>query len=44
MARELLYETVIEPGTGRALEVLRGQVPRIGQPEDGRQCAEGVVG
>ncbi len=40
MARELLYETVIEPGTGKALEVLRGQVLRIEQLEDGGQCAD----
>lgn len=40
MARELLYETVIEPGTGKALEVLRGQVLRIEQLEDGGQCCD----
>jgi uncharacterized protein YcgI (DUF1989 family) len=38
--RELLHETVIEPGTGKALEVLRGQVLRIEQVEDGGQCAD----
>jgi uncharacterized protein YcgI (DUF1989 family) len=40
MSRELLYETVIQPGTGKALEVLRGQVLRIEQVEDGGQCAD----
>ncbi|MCU1614552.1 MAG: hypothetical protein JWO98_2092 [Frankiales bacterium] len=38
--RQLLYETVIQPGTGKALEVLRGQVLRIEQTEDGGQCAD----
>jgi uncharacterized protein YcgI (DUF1989 family) len=38
--RELLFETVIEPGTGKALEVLRGQVLRIEQVGGGGQCAD----
>ncbi len=37
--RELLHEVVIEPGTGKALELLRGQVLRIEQIE-GAQCAD----
>jgi uncharacterized protein YcgI (DUF1989 family) len=38
-ARELLASLVIEPGTGKALEVLKGQVLRISQVEGG-QCAD----
>jgi uncharacterized protein YcgI (DUF1989 family) len=37
--RELLSTLVIEPGTGKALEVLKGQVIRIAQVEGG-QCAD----
>jgi uncharacterized protein YcgI (DUF1989 family) len=40
MERTLLVETVIEPGTGKALELLRGQVLRIEQIADGGQCAD----
>lgn len=40
MERELIRETTIEPGTGKALEVMRGQVLRIEQLEDGGQCAD----
>jgi uncharacterized protein YcgI (DUF1989 family) len=39
MARKLIYETVIQPGTGKALEVMRGQVLRIEQVEGG-QCSD----
>lgn len=37
--RELLHEVVIQPGTGKALELRRGQVLRIEQV-DGGQCAD----
>ena len=37
--RELLASHVIEPGTGKALEVRKGQVLRIAQVEGG-QCAD----
>jgi len=37
--RELLYSHIIEPGTGKALEVRQGQVLRIEQVEGG-QCAD----
>ena len=37
--RKLLYELVIQPGTGKALEMRRGQVLRISQTS-GRQCAD----
>jgi uncharacterized protein YcgI (DUF1989 family) len=37
--RDLLHELVLEPGTGKALEVLKGQVLRIEQVE-GNQCAD----
>ncbi len=37
--RELLHEQVIEPGTGKALEVLQGQFLRIEQIEGG-QCLD----
>ncbi|MEO6853114.1 MAG: urea carboxylase-associated family protein [Rhodoferax sp.] len=37
--RELLAEYVIEPGTGKALELLKGQLLRIEQVEGG-QCAD----
>jgi uncharacterized protein YcgI (DUF1989 family) len=39
MARKLLHEIVVEPGTGKALEVRKGQVLRIEQTEGG-QCAD----
>jgi hypothetical protein len=39
MARKLLKETIIEPGTGKAFEVRKGQVLRIEQVEGG-QCAD----
>jgi len=39
MNRELLYETVIQPGTGKAIELRRGQVLRIEQTAGG-QCAD----
>ena len=38
--RRLLLEHVMEPGTGKAFELLRGQVMRIEQIEDGAQCAD----
>lgn len=37
--RKLIREVTIEPGTGKALEVRRGQVLRIAQTS-GRQCAD----
>ena len=37
--RKLLYEHTIQPGTGKALELRRGQVLRIEQTS-GRQCAD----
>src|SRR6201993_4789412 len=37
--RKLLYEHIIQPGTGKALEMRRGQILRIAQIE-GRQCAD----
>jgi uncharacterized protein YcgI (DUF1989 family) len=37
--RKILRELVIEPGTGKALEVRRGQILRIEQTA-GRQCAD----
>lgn len=40
MNRELLHETVINPGEGKAIELLRGQVLRIEQIADGGQCAD----
>jgi uncharacterized protein len=40
MEREPLFETVIEPGTGKAVELRRGQVLRIEQLADGGQCAD----
>lgn len=39
MARKLISETVIEPGTGKGIELLRGQILRIAQVEGG-QCAD----
>lgn len=39
MARKLIHEFAIEPGTGKALEVKKGQVLRIEQIEGG-QCAD----
>jgi uncharacterized protein YcgI (DUF1989 family) len=38
-ARELLFEHVMEPGTGKALEITTGQVLRIEQVEGG-QCVD----
>jgi uncharacterized protein YcgI (DUF1989 family) len=38
--RKLLFETVMEPGTGKAVEVSRGEVLRIEQVGDGGQCAD----
>lgn len=40
MARKLLLEHVMQPGMGKAFELLRGQVLRIEQIEDGAQCAD----
>ena len=37
--REVLYEHVMEPGTGKAVPVLRGQILRIEQIGNG-QCAD----
>jgi uncharacterized protein len=37
--REVLFEHIMEPGTGRAVEVLRGQILRIEQVGKG-QCAD----
>ena len=37
--RKIIQQLVIEPGTGKALEVLRGQMLRIEQVE-GAQCAD----
>jgi uncharacterized protein YcgI (DUF1989 family) len=37
--RELLHTSVLEPGTGKAIELLRGQVLRIEQIE-GNQCVD----
>ncbi len=37
--RELLSELVLEPGTGKAIELLKGQVMRIAQVE-GNQCVD----
>ncbi|MCU1635033.1 MAG: hypothetical protein JWQ68_272 [Cryobacterium sp.] len=39
MERELVFETVMEPGTGKGVELRRGQVLRIEQVEGG-QCAD----
>lgn len=39
-ARDLLLDTVIRPGEGKALELRRGQVLRIEQIADGGQCAD----
>jgi uncharacterized protein YcgI (DUF1989 family) len=39
MERELLSETIMEPGTGKGVELRRGQVLRIEQVEGG-QCAD----
>src|SRR5882672_6299417 len=38
-AGDLLYSAVLEPGTGKALELLRGQVLRVEQIEGG-QCVD----
>ncbi len=38
--RKLLQEIVILPGTGKALEMRRGQVLRIAQAAGARQCAD----
>jgi len=40
MERELLSEIVIQPGTGKALELLEGQVLRVEQVAEGGQCAD----
>jgi uncharacterized protein YcgI (DUF1989 family) len=37
--REILQDFVLQPGTGKALEVLQGQILRIAQTEGG-QCAD----
>ncbi len=37
--RKILHELVIQPGTGKALEILKGQILRIEQEADG-QCAD----
>jgi len=37
--REVLYEHVMEPGTGKAVPVMRGQILRIEQIGNG-QCAD----
>jgi uncharacterized protein YcgI (DUF1989 family) len=37
--RELVFEQVLEPGTGKAIELLRGQLLRIEQIEGG-QCVD----
>jgi uncharacterized protein len=39
MARSLLNEFVLEPGTGKAIELCRGQILRVEQIEGG-QCAD----
>lgn len=39
MARVLLSETILEPGTGKAFELLKGQVMRIEQVKGG-QCVD----
>lgn len=39
MAREILQDFVLEPGTGKALEVRKGQIVRIEQIEGG-QCLD----
>lgn len=39
MARVLISETVLEPGTGKAFELLKGQVMRIEQVKGG-QCVD----
>lgn len=38
--RELLLEHIMQPATGKAFELLRGQVMRIEQIEDGGQCCD----
>src|SRR5947207_1718410 len=38
-ARGILFEDVLEPGTGKAIELLQGQILRIEQVEGG-QCAD----
>jgi uncharacterized protein len=38
--RPLILEHVMQPGTGKAFELRRGQVMRIEQIEDGAQCAD----
>ena len=38
--RKLLYEQVMEPATGKAVELLAGQVLRIEQVGKGGQCAD----
>jgi uncharacterized protein len=39
MEREVLSEVVLQPGTGKALEIKRGQILRIAQVEGG-QCVD----
>jgi uncharacterized protein len=38
--RTLILEHVMQPGTGKAFQLLRGQVMRIEQIEDGGQCSD----
>ena len=38
-ARQIISEFVLEPGTGKAIELLKGQILRIEQVEGG-QCAD----
>ena len=37
--RKILFEHVLEPGTGKAIELLKGQILRVEQAEGG-QCAD----
>ena len=39
MARQIISEFVLEPGTGKAIELLKGQILRVEQVEGG-QCAD----
>ena len=38
-SREIISEFVLEPGTGKAIELLKGQILRVEQVEGG-QCAD----
>ncbi len=38
-SRQVISESVIEPGTGKAIELLQGQILRVEQIEGG-QCAD----